>query len=361
MLAIALLALGASSARADDAQKARDLFAQGNTFFDLGQFDKAIDAWQQGYQLHNDPGFLYNIAQAYRTEGDAQKAIFFYKRYLSNAPKAHNRPEVEQKIEALQKQLSMQEQVKGLPPPGPFGPDNPGTTSTTPPPADTTGTPPPADATGTPPPPASTGPSVTVTGGTTPPPVDGSTGTPVLATAQTQQSTPPPHRIDLRAALGFDAWSSGLQENAAPSFAFTLAGGYTFGNPAAQVRFRLGALFGYTFLKEADSKDTFVSFLIDPTIVIRVMPKLVLMADLGIGVMSISGLKPTSALLDSSMVNVNGSQALSVIRIGVAGEYDLTQNVSIFLWPAYANSPKKQYFYQDIGRFEILAGVAYRP
>ena len=35
--------------------------------------------------------------------------------------------------------------------------------------------------------------------------------------------------------------------------------------------------------------------------------------------------------------------------------------MSIFLWPAYANSPKKQYFYQDIGRLEILAGVASAP
>jgi hypothetical protein len=346
--AFALLALGASSARADDAQKARELFTQGNTFFDLGQFEKAIDAWQQGYQLKNDPGFLYNIAQAYRTQGDAQKAIFFYKRYLSNAPKAHNRAEVEGKIEALQKQLSMQEQVKELPPPGPLG--NPSAGPTTPPPADSTQ-----------PPPALGAPAVTVTGtaGAQPPPAE---GTPVVTNeVPAAPAAPPPHRIDLRAALGFDAWSSGLQENAAPSFAFTLAGGYTFGNPAAQLRFRLGALFGYTFLKETDSRDTFTSFLVDPTLVVRVMPKMVLMGDFGIGVMSISGLKPTSALLSSSMVNVNGSQALALIRIGVAGEYDLTRNVSVFLWPAYANSPKKQYFYQNIQRFEILAGVSYRP
>ncbi len=98
------LAFGAP-ARADDAGTARELFTQGNTFYDLGQFDKAIDAWQRGYQLKNDPGFLYNIGQAYRTMGDAEKAIFFYKRYLINAPKAKNRAEVEQKIEALQKQI----------------------------------------------------------------------------------------------------------------------------------------------------------------------------------------------------------------------------------------------------------------
>ena len=122
----------------------------------------------------------------------------------------------------------------------------------------------------------------------------------------------------------------------------------------------LGALFGYTFLKENSGKDTFTSFLIDPTIVVRLMPNFTLMGDLGFGAMSISGLQPHSALFTNSVMSVNGSQTLSLVRIGVAAEYDLSQTVSVFLWPAYANSPKKQYFYQDIGRFELLAGVAYR-
>jgi hypothetical protein len=355
-VAIVFLMLGASAARADDAQKARELFTQGNTYFDLGQFDKAIEAWQQGYQLKNDPGFLYNIAQAYRTMGDAQKAIFFYKRYLSNSPKAHNRAEVEQKIDALQKQLSVQEQAKGLPPPGPFGPDNPGATGN----PGTTAPPPVGETT---PSPATAPPAVTVTGtGTTtaPPPFAGATPAGAVVESGAPAQGPPPHRIDLRAALGFDSWSSGLQENAAPSFAFTLAGGYTFGPPSAQVRFRLGALFGYTFLKESSGRDTFVSLLVDPTVVVRVTPRLTVMGDLGIGVLSISGIQPTSALLDTSMVNVNGSQALGLLRVGVAGEYNLTDKLSVFLWPAYANSPKKQYFYKDIQRFEVLAGVAYR-
>ncbi|HLK93311.1 MAG TPA: tetratricopeptide repeat protein [Polyangia bacterium] len=357
---IVLLTLAAAAARADDADKARELFTQGNTFFDLGQFDKAIDAWQQGYQLKNDPGFLYNIAQAYRTMGDAQKAIFFYKRYLSNAPKAHNRSEVEQKISALQQQLSAQEQAKGLPPPGPFGPDNPGNAgnagATTTPPATTATTPPPASGVA---PPAVTGAEAA---GTTPPPQDlGSAGTVAGGSVTDVAPTPPPHRIDLRAAVGFDAWASGLQENAQPSFAFTLAGGYTFGAPSSQFRFRLGALFGYTFLKESSGKDTFTSFLIDPTLVVRVLPKLTLMADLGLGVLSVSGLTKSSSLLATDMVTINGSQALGLVRVGAAAEYDLTQNVSVFLWPAYASSPKKQYFYQDIARFEVLAGFAYRP
>ena len=345
-----LVVSGATPVRADDAQKARELFTQGNTYFDIGQFDKAIDAWQNGYQLKNDPGFLYNIAQAYRTMGDAQKAVFFYKRYLSNSPKARNRAEVEQKIEALQKQLSVQEQAKGLPPPGPFGPDNPGAS----------GTPP-----GTEPPPAAVSPEVVVTDGTAAGASGSGQGTTspsgTVQTGALDMGPPSPRRVDLRAAIGFDTWASGLQENAQPSFAFTLAGGYTFGNPASRVRFRLGALLGYTFLKETDSKDTFTSFLIDPTIVVRLSPRLVLMGDLGFGVLSISGLTPNSALLSSSQVDIKGSQALSLVRIGVAADYDLTRKLSVFLWPAYANSAKKPYFYGDIGRFEVLAGVAYRP
>src|SRR5450432_1574245 len=75
--------------------------------------------------------------------------------------------------------------------------------------------------------------------------------------------------VDLGAAIGFDTWASGVQGSAAPSFALTLAGGYTFGATTSTVRFRLGLLFGYTFLQETDSKDSFTSFLIDPTVEFR--------------------------------------------------------------------------------------------
>jgi len=216
-------------------------------------------------------------------------------------------------------------------------------------------------ATEPPPPPAN--PEVVVTdgstaGASTPPGAASPSG--IVESGTRGAAQPSPRRIDLRAAIGFDTWSSGLQENAQPSFAFTLAGGYTFGDPAARVRFRVGALFGYTFLKETDSKDSFTSFLIDPTIIVRVASRLVLMGDFGIGVLSISGITPSSTLLQNSSVTVNGTQALSLIRIGIAAEYELTDRVSVFFWPAYASSAKKQYFYGDIGRFELLAGAAFR-
>src|SRR5262245_8860449 len=82
------------------AHKAREAFAEGSAQFNLGNWEKAVDAWQNGYRQKPDPIFLYNIAQAYRLwENHEERAIFFYKSYLRNSPKAANRDEVQEKVD----------------------------------------------------------------------------------------------------------------------------------------------------------------------------------------------------------------------------------------------------------------------
>jgi len=338
--AVALSVAGV--ARADDAATARELFTQGNTFFDLGQFDKAIDAWQRGYQLKNDPGFLYNIGQAYRTMGDPEKAAFFYKRYLINAPKAKNRAEVEQKIEALQKQIQERQPPAATPAPA----------ATTPPPAEL-----PLPSAGSPPPAVTPTPVV--------PGAAPAVAPPVTEPAPASAVPPPARRFDVGLGLGFDIWSSGLRAHADPSFALTIQGGYTFGSPLARVRFRLGVLLGYTFLKESAGTDTFTSFLLTPTLLVRLTPRLRLGGDLGLGAVSISGMTPTSTLLvvpkDGKMLSISGSGvARGVVRIGVGLVYDVLPRLSLFFWPAIASSPKTGNFYDALTRVELLFGAAYR-
>jgi hypothetical protein len=353
-------------ARAEDAQKARELFQQGTTFYDLGQFDKAIEAWQAGYREKADPGFLYNIAQAYRVAGDPHKAIFFYKGYLRNSPRAHNRAEVEQKIAALQKQIDEGKPAEPKPAePKPVRPPAP--PATTPPPATTVppATPPPAAAappSATTPPPPPPGPSVVVT---TPPPLAGEApgAAPVVETTAPATPAPADTRIDVLAAIGVDTWSSGVQGTADPSFAFTLGGGYRFGDPSARYRFRLGALFGYTFLKETASKEHFLSFMINPTLEVRLGERWLLTGDIGLGVLAITGLKPTSALLvhdSGDTLMVKGAQGLSLFRLGVGLHYEVVPGASLFVWPAIASSAKKEHFYQQITRTELLAGASFR-
>jgi hypothetical protein len=353
LVVAALIALAARPAQAQDAEKARQLFQQGSKSYDLGQFDKAIEAWQQGYDQKPDPGFLYNIAQAYRQKQDAAKAIFFYKGYLRNSPKAHNRAEVEQKIAALQKQAG----------------DTGGTT----PPTNTTTTPPPN--TITPPPPNTTtppGPTVTVTSAdnppptTAPPPTDFS-DTPPTTFALAAPPTPMPRKLpfDLYAAIGPGFWSSGINGTAKPSFVLTLAGGYSFGEQTARLRFRLGGLLGYTFLaaNEDTSSVTFLSFLLDPTLDIRLTQsgRWHLDLDLGLGIQMLAGLKPRSRLLAANeQLSVNGAQGMFEVRYGAGVRYVVTPELAVFSSLSRMDSAKKQHFYADIKRVEWMFGAAYR-
>src|SRR5260370_1059621 len=247
---VMMLLLVGGVARADDAQRARELFKEGTTFFDVGQFDKVIEAWQRGYKEKPDPGFLYNIGQAYRLSGDPHKAIFFYRGFLRNSPKAPNRADIEQKIAALQKQIADQELAKsqaGASGAAPAGNAPPPVTAAPPPPA----SPPPpvlADATAAPMPPPSPAPSLG--------------GYPPGTTEQLAATPPPPPsggeaapgRLGLGAALGFDSWGKSVNGDAQPSFAFALSGGYTFwGGPERKLAFGLGAVIGFSFLDESST------------------------------------------------------------------------------------------------------------
>jgi tetratricopeptide (TPR) repeat protein len=66
-----------------------------------GQYEEAIVEYRRAYELKADPSYLYDIAEAYRALGVADRAVFFYRRYLSTHPRPPNRPEVEAVIARL--------------------------------------------------------------------------------------------------------------------------------------------------------------------------------------------------------------------------------------------------------------------
>jgi hypothetical protein len=363
LVVAALVALAAwpAQAQAEDAEKARQLFQQGSKYYDVGQFDKAIEAWQQGYDQKPDPGFLYNIAQAYRQKQDAAKAIFFYKGYLRNSPKAHNRAEVEQKIAALQKQLDAA--AAANPPPSGTNPPPSGTTpppgATTPPPNGTQ--PPPSNVTPVTPTEPPPDPTVVV-----PPAPPGYVETPT--TAMMQQPLPPAvpsGRFDITGAIGPAFWSSGVNGTAKPSFVLKVGPGWYFGAPMSRLRFRAGALLGYTFLaaNEDGSSVNFISVLLDPALEIRLTSsgRWYAQVDLGLGIQMLTGLKPRSKLLAANeTLSVNGAQGLFETRFGVGVGYRWLPDLAVFSSLASSDSKQKQHFYAPISRVEWLFGVAYR-
>jgi len=71
--------------------KARALFKEGQTAYDVGQFTRALELYTQAYQVKPLPGFLFNIGQCHRQLGQYKEAGFFFGRFIDNSkPEAPN-------------------------------------------------------------------------------------------------------------------------------------------------------------------------------------------------------------------------------------------------------------------------------
>jgi tetratricopeptide (TPR) repeat protein len=101
-------------------EAARRHHERGTSLYNLGQFEEAINEYRRGYEQKADPVFLYNIAQAYRQLGAPDKALFFYKRYLTTAPEAPNRRQVESVVADLEKLVAAEQRSRSPAPPEPL-------------------------------------------------------------------------------------------------------------------------------------------------------------------------------------------------------------------------------------------------
>ncbi len=128
-----------ADSEADEAQR---LYREGTQSYDLGEYERAIELYKQAYKHKEDPVFLYNIGQSFRFLKNFERAQFFYRAYLRNAPNAANRADVEKRIAEMAEMLRRQEQAATAPPTGTTPPAGSGPTTTRPEPS-----PPPGSAT----------------------------------------------------------------------------------------------------------------------------------------------------------------------------------------------------------------------
>jgi hypothetical protein len=75
--------------------RAKTLYVEGKRYYDVADYDKAIEIWKQAYVMANAPMLLFNIGQAYRLKGDCTNAMRFYSNYEREAG-ASDRTELEQ-------------------------------------------------------------------------------------------------------------------------------------------------------------------------------------------------------------------------------------------------------------------------
>lgn len=126
VLACALLLVAVAPAMAQepvgDKKKALELYDRAKVQYDLGHWKQAIDLWVQAYETFNAPEFLFNIGQAYRQDGNCDRALFFYRRYLASKPNAKLRGEVEGFIKEMEGKCKAAPEPTGPDEPDPTGP-----------------------------------------------------------------------------------------------------------------------------------------------------------------------------------------------------------------------------------------------
>src|SRR5258708_6720836 len=62
----AILACVGATAWADDPGKAHAAYRSGTQHYDLGEYREALEAFKEAYRNHEDPTFIFNLAQSYR-------------------------------------------------------------------------------------------------------------------------------------------------------------------------------------------------------------------------------------------------------------------------------------------------------
>jgi tetratricopeptide (TPR) repeat protein len=84
--------------------KARALNQKAENLFAIAEYDRAIAAFKEAYELAPTPGLLFNIAQAYRLKGpdSCKDAVRFYRNYLIAMPEGPNREQVDTHLAALE-------------------------------------------------------------------------------------------------------------------------------------------------------------------------------------------------------------------------------------------------------------------
>src|SRR5580700_1793322 len=86
------LSFGVALAHASSADTS---YADGLAAFNSGHYPQAIELFEKGYAASALPGFLFNIALAYRRLGDCPRALEYYRRFLTASPDAPNRKKIE--------------------------------------------------------------------------------------------------------------------------------------------------------------------------------------------------------------------------------------------------------------------------
>lgn len=338
---------------------AEDEFNRGNTAYNLGKWNEAVDHFTKAYEAWPQAEFLYNIAQAHRQAGNCKQALHFYKRFRSlrendkAAPlSAKKRQEVDRFIKQLTDCAAKADSSAGAKPDTLDQPPTPATTTSTTPP--TTPTTSPTAPPTTPTPPEKTGATVALES------TDSAEEDEEHTSVTKTTTTVGPQLVSLRAVTGLAMLSSG-NLNIPVQPAFAVMAGYPLSLGSVLLDIGAGVSYSpmpYEAMGEQKQGTLFGARAL-ASVRYPVMPKLWLRGDVGGGIVALGGLVMGNPI---SVDYSAKSFTLPSVRVGVAADYLFTSNLAATVSPfAFAYSPGADGMYGDsLREIDVLVGLAYR-
>jgi tetratricopeptide (TPR) repeat protein len=99
-----------------DVKKAEELFSRANQRYEAGEYATAAEDFRAAYDLSKLTALLFNVAQAYRLDGNCPEALKYYREYLVAEPQTKNRVDVEARVGQMERCVAEQEQAPPPPP-----------------------------------------------------------------------------------------------------------------------------------------------------------------------------------------------------------------------------------------------------
>jgi hypothetical protein len=362
-----IAAVAVSHPAAAQPKTASEWFNAGDNHYNLGEFDKAIEAFRKAFELEKDEGlkpiYLYNIAQAYRQAGDCDNAVFFYKRFLSLKNADTKKPLDQSTRDNIQKRIAEQEKLcaeknsnRDKPPEGTMRPgeDKGGDKGEGDKGEGDKGE-------------GDKGEGDKGKGGTQVATVDtedgeSEDGDPALRAYLGDQ----PKVVSLRLGAGV-----GLPKmtdvDAGAQFAGTVIGGYPI-MLAPKVGLDVGAAlslspFQWNHLTTQEKNTSlFITAVANAGLRIEAVPKLTLRADVGVGALFLTNVAEGNPFTEMGTAAEGGALTMFHLRLGAAAEYAVAQTFTLWASPiTFAYSPAKAGLVSDsIIQLSFLAGVGYK-
>jgi hypothetical protein len=330
-----------------DPQTAEEWSKEGEKLYNLGQFEKAAEAFKEAYGKDQKPAYLFNVAQAYRYGNKCREAAFFYKRYLGIRDQdtakplaADKRQQIEGFITQLEECAKSQDSLHPTP-------EGSGAGSATPEGSDT--------AAG-----SGSGGRVAVNGSD-----DGSDDDDNVHGAVTVEG---PKVLTARFTGGAaKVTAGGLDVPIQASFAMVV--GYPV-MKSPKLIVDAGVAAGFTPVKftnvfsDESQTGSMTQLLANVGASYGVAPKIALRGDVGAGVLLFGGIDQMGSPFTEAGAPTSGALAMFALRVAASADYLISPNLFITATPfAFSYSPPKKGMREDIKsltQIDFMVGLGYR-